>query len=126
MRTFFLILFPFFLNAQISQTPQLNLNKVRTGKRLEFVSYPMFAASGFCAGLSNKFGKVDSPNSNRPEIYAISASAGFVTSAGVWGTGISLQGKPKWTDLYKLAGGFGFSIIGYYTGNQVAEIFPSK
>lgn len=129
----FLILFPTILSAQFKQTLQpmtpsfvLETKEQRTGKVLEFIAYPLFAGSGFCAGLSNKFRKIDSPNSNRPEIYAIAASAGFVGSAGMWGVGISMQGKPKWTDLYKFIGGIGFSTIGYYTGYQVAEIFNPK
>jgi len=130
----FLILFPLSLSAQFQKDltynqPQLNLpdpQDVRTGKVLEFIAYPLFTGSGFCAGLSNKFGKIDSPNSNRPEAYAIAASAGFVTSASMWGIGISLQGKPEWKDLYKVVGAVAFSGIGYYTGYQMAEIFKTK
>ena len=123
-QTIFLLLFPLFMSAQ---KVELNLPPTyRAGKITEFVSYPLFAGSGFMAGLSNKFGKIDTQGSKRPEFCAVAASAGFVTSAGVWGTGISLQGKPKWTDLYKLLGGIGFSTIGFYIGYQTAEIFPSK
>lgn len=130
-----IILFPLTLSAQFQKDlnynnqPQLNLpdpQDVRTGKVLEFIAYPLFAGSGICAGLSDKFGKIDSPNSNRPEIYAIAASAGFVTSTSMWGIGISMQGKPGWKDLYKLAGAVAFSGIGYYTGYQMAEIFKTK
>lgn len=117
------------LQASSYTEPELNLpdpNDVRTGKVLEFISYPLFAGSGICAGLSNKLGQIDSPNSNRPEIYAVAASAGFVTSAGMWGVGISLQGKPKWSDLRKFAGAIAFSGIGFYTGRHMADIFKTK
>lgn len=116
-------------DLQAIPNPKLNLpdpQEVRTGKVLEFIAYPLFTGSGFCAGLSNKFGKIDSPESNRQEVYAIAASAGFVTSAGVWGVGIGMQDKPEWKDLYKLVGTVAFSTIGYYTGYQVAEIFKTK
>lgn len=128
----FLILFPTILSAQFKKdldyNPTLNIPdpQVQTGRVLEFISYPMFATSGFCAGLSNKFGQIDSNESNRPEIYSVAASAGFVTSAGMWGVGFSLQGKPKWKDLYKVAGAVAFSGIGYYIGQQTAELFPTK
>ena len=129
MKSFLLILFPIGLFAQTPQPPQLNLpnyEEVRRGKVMEFISYPMFYLSGTSYGMSREFQKIDSPKSNRPEIYSIGASVGFVTSTGMWGVGISLQGKPKWTDLYKLAGGFGFSVLGYYSGKGLAEILPSK
>lgn len=117
------------LQASSYTKPELNLpdpKDVRTGRVLEFIAYPLFTGSGFCAGLSKKFGEIDSPSSNRSELNAVLASVGFVTSAGMWGVGISLQGKPEWTDLYKLIGCVGFSTIGYYTGYQVAEIFKTK
>lgn len=126
MKSFLLILFPIGLFAQ---TPQLNLpdpKEVRKGKVLEFISYPMLYLSGTSYGMSREFQKIDSPKSNRSEIYSIGASVGFVTSTGMWGVGISLQGKPKWTDLYKLAGGIGFSVLGYYSGQGLAQILPSK
>lgn len=133
MRTLIFLLFPICLSAQFKKDlqlqPKLNLpdpQEVRTGRVLEFISYPLFTGSGFCAGLSKKFGEIDSPNSNRSEFNAVAASAGFVTSVSTWGVGISLQGKPEWKDLYKLAGAIGFSGVGYYLGYQTAEIFKSK
>lgn len=134
MRTLIFILFPICLSAQFKKDlqvvePQLNLptpEDVRRGRVLEFIGYPMFALSGMSYGMSEKFREIDSSNSHRPGAYAIGASVGFVTSTGVWGTGMVLQGKPKWSDLYKLVGVLGFSTLGYYTGQQVAEIFPSK
>lgn len=129
----FIFLFPLSLSAQFRKdlqlNPKLNLpnpQEVRTGRVLEFITYPLFAGSGFCAGLSKKFEKIDSPNSDRPEIYAIAASTGFVSSVGLWGVGISMQERPQWKDLYKLVGVVGFSTLGYYTGYQVAEIFKTK
>lgn len=129
MKYFILILFPIGLFAQTPQPPQLNLpdpEEVRKGKTLEFISYPLFFLTGTSYGMSQKFQEIDSPKSNRYIIYSLGANAGFVTSAGMWGVGISLQGKPKWTDLYKLAGGIGFSVLGYYSGQGLAQILPSK
>ena len=129
-----IILFPLSLSAQFQKDlnynePKLNLpdpQEVRTGKALEFISYPLFAGSGFCYGLSKKFREIDSPESNRAHAYSIAASAGFVTSAGVWGVGYSMQGKPTWKDLYKVLAAGAFSTIGYYLGTQAAPLFPTK
>lgn len=131
----FLIFFPLSLSAQFQKdltlkpNPNVNPNvnsQLRTGKALEFISYPLFAGSGFCYGLSKKFREIDSPESNRPEIYSIATSVGFVTSAGVWGVGFSLQGKPSWKDLYKVVAAGTFSTIGFYLGTQAAPLFSTK
>lgn len=123
MRTLIFILFPFFLNAQkVADLKLPDYKQQKTGRIMEFVSYPMFFLSGSTAGMSKTFREIDSADSNRSEFYSVASSVGFVTSAGVWGTGISLQGKPKWSDLYKLVGCVGFSTIGYYTGQHIAKV----
>lgn len=114
------------LNAQISQ-PILNLPPTYDkGKKIEFWSYPMFAVSSYSLGLSNEFGRIDSDKSNRPLIYGVVGTVGMVSSAGAWGIGISLQGKPKWTDLLKVAGIGAISYIGYQSGVQSAMIFKRR
>lgn len=123
----FFILISFSLSAQkVADLKLDNNNNYRKGRVIEFVSYPLFTISGALAGMSNKFGKIDSPESHRSQGYALAASGGFVTSTGLWGVGISLQEKPTWKDLYKLVGVAGFSAIGYGIGYYTADVFPSK
>ena len=86
------------------------------GRKIEFWSYPMFALSSYSLGLSNEFGRIDSEKSNRPLIYGVIGTVGMVSSAGTWGIGISLQGKPKWTDLLKVVGIGTISYISYQGG----------
>lgn len=112
------------LNAQ---QPKLNLpSTYQQGVKIEFWSYPMFALSSFSLGLSNEFGRIDSPKSHRPLIYGLAGTVGMVSSAGTWGVGISLQGKPRWTDLLKVVGIGTISYIGYRSGKQSAVIFKRR
>lgn len=114
------------VNAQLSQ-PVLNLPPTYDkGKKVEFWSYPMFAISSYSLGLSNEFGRIDSDKSNRPLIYGVIGTVGMVSSAGAWGVGISLQGRPKWTDLLKVVGIGAISYIGYNSGIQSASIFKRR
>ena len=130
MRTLVFILClvcPVFLQTIYSQEVQLNLpSTYDQGRKLEFVSYPMFALSSFSLGMSNEFGKKDTEKSNRPLIYGIIGTTGLVGSMGTWGVGISLQGKPKWTVLLKLVGASAISYIGYESGRQATGIFKHK
>lgn len=96
------------------------------GRKIEFWSYPMFALSSYSLGLSNEFGRIDSEKSNRPLIYGVIGTVGMVSSAGTWGIGISLQGKPKWTDLLKVVGIGTISYISYQSGVQSASIFKRR
>lgn len=123
-KSFFLFFIIGNLNAQ---QPKLNLPPTyQQGVKIEFWSYPMFALSSFSLGLSNEFGRIDSPKSHRPLIYGLAGTVGMVSSAGTWGVGISLQGKPRWTDLLKVVGIGTISYIGYRSGKQSAVIFKRR
>lgn len=126
--TTFKIFFFFLLTGTINaQEVRLNLPPTYDkGRKIEFWSYPMFALSSYSLGLSNEFGRIDSEKSNRPLIYGVIGTVGMVSSAGTWGIGISLQGKPKWTDLLKVVGIGTISYISYQSGVQSASIFKRR
>lgn len=114
------------LNAQLS-LPVFNIPKTYDqGVKTEFWSYPAFALSSYSLGLSNEFGRIDSDKSKRPLVFGVAGTAGMVTSAGMWGVGISLQGKPKPVDLLKVIGVGVLSYISYKAGTQSASIFKRR
>lgn len=119
----------FFLITGTINAQEVRLNLPPTydqGKKVEFISYPMFVLSSYSLGLSNEFGKIDTDKSKRPLIFGVAGTVGMVTSAGTWGVGISLQGKPTWRDLVKVVGIGGLSYIGYKSGVQSAMIFKRR
>jgi len=131
MRTLIFLLFPVLCSAQFnskqdSLVPNLNLPNYHKGKRMEFTAYPLMAGSLFCLGMSDQLNKTDSKEAFRPELFAITGNIGAITSVGIWGYGVSLQGKAKWTHLLKVAGMVGVSIIGYNLGIQTAQTFKPK
>jgi hypothetical protein len=114
------------LNAQVT-LPVLNLPPTYDkGVKTEFWSYPMFALSSYSLGLSNEFGRIDTDKSRRPLIFGVAGTVGMVSSAGMWGVGISLQGKPKPVDLLKIVGVGCLSYISYKAGTQSAMIFKRR
>lgn len=125
MKLILILLFPIICFSQSSQSPELHLKKVQTGKTLEFLSYPVIAFSGFAGGMGERFLSKDGNWDTRSYRSHIWRDVSIWSTAGgsaMFATGITLQGKVKPKDFIKVVAFSGFYYVGTRIGYNTGQL----
>lgn len=114
-----ILMFTTNLSAQDLKLPKL-------GKDLEFWSYSMFAFSGIAGGMGERFLSKDGnwdTRSKRSHVWRDISIYTTATGASMFSVGITLQGKVKPKDLFKLLGAGAMYYVGTRVGYNLGQFF---
>lgn len=98
----------------------------RTGQTLEFLSYPMFAFSGIAGGMGERFLSKDGnwdTRSHRSHVWRDISIYTTAAGASMFSVGITLQGKVKPKDLFKVVGAGAMYYVGTRVGYNLGQFF---
>lgn len=114
-----ILMFATNLSAQDLKLPKL-------GKNLEFWSYSMFAFSGIAGGMGERFLSKDGnwdTRSKRSHVWRDISIYTTATGASMFSVGITLQGKVKPKDLFKVVGAGAMYYVGTRVGYNLGQFF---
>lgn len=98
----------------------------KTGKTLEISSYSIFAFSGIAGGLGERFLSKDGnwdTRSHRSHVWRDVSIYTTAAGASMFSVGITLQGKVKPKDLFKLLGAGAMYYVGTRVGYNLGQFF---